>query len=265
MSTAVADTSTMLRRNLLHLRRYPSLTAIVVGLPVVLLLLMVYVFGGTLGAGLPGGVDPGTAGRSAYLAYVTPAVLMLAVVAVAQGTAITMAMDMTGGLVARFKSMAVTPGAILGGHAIGAVLQSLAAIVISFGVAVALGFRPSAGAAQYAVLLGLLTLVSLAVTWLSVALGMSAGSVEEASNTPMVLVLLPFLSSGFVPVDSMPSGLAWFAEHQPFTPILESVRALLDGSSPGSDLVIALGWCVLVIGASHVWSLRLFRRERPIG
>jgi len=252
------DSVTMLRRNLLHMRRYPSLTVLTIGQPVVLLLLFVYVFGGTMGAGLPGG-----GGRAAYLAYITPAILMITVSSLAAGTAISVATDMTGGIIARLRTMAVSRAAVLGAHVLSSMIQTVAALAAVMVVALLLGMRSPADPTGWLTAAGLLVLVAFALTWLTVALGLASSSVEAASNTPMFLIFLPFLGSGFVPVESLPAGLRWFAEYQPFTPIMDTLRALLAGTPVGSDGRLAVGWCVVIAGASYVWARRLFDRNKP--
>jgi ABC-2 type transport system permease protein len=253
----LSDSGTMLARSMRRMRRYPSLTLFVAGMPVVLLLLFVYVFGGALGSGLgvPGG------GRDAYVNYIVPGVLVFAVAGAAQGTAISVAMDMTAGIVARFRTMAIARSAVLAGHVIGAVLQTLLAIAIVLAVAVVIGFRPTTGPGEWMAAVGLLTLTAIAITWVAVALGMSANSVETASNSPMILILLPFLSSAFVPTQSMPGPLAWFAENQPFTPIIETLRGLFFGSPIGNDGLVAVAWCVAITVGAVLWSLRLYDRD----
>ncbi|HEY7024590.1 MAG TPA: ABC transporter permease [Candidatus Limnocylindrales bacterium] len=253
----ISDSGTMLARSMRRMRRYPSLTLFVAGMPVVLLLLFVYVFGGALGSGLgvPGG------GRDAYVNYIVPGVLVFAVAGAAQGTAISVAMDMTAGIVARFRTMAIARSAVLAGHVIGAVLQTLLAIAIVLAVAVVIGFRPTTGPGEWMAAVGLLTLTAIAITWVAVALGMSANSVETASNSPMILILLPFLSSAFVPTQSMPGPLAWFAENQPFTPIIETLRGLFFGSPIGNDGLVAVAWCVAITVGAVLWSLRLYDRD----
>ena len=255
-SIALADSATMLRRNLRRMRRYPSLTLFIAGMPVVFLLLFVYVLGGTLGAGL--GVASG--GRDAYLAYLVPGMLVITVAAAAQGTAIAIAMDMTQGIIARFRTMAVARTSVLAGHVVGSVIQTLLALAIVVGVAVLIGFRSTTGPVEWIAAAGLLALAAVAISWLSVALGMVPGDVETASNLPMILILLPFLSSGFVPTDSMPDGLSWFAENQPFTPIIETVRGLLLGTPIGNSGVLAVAWCVGISVAGYLWSRRLYER-----
>ena len=261
LAYTINDSTTMLRRNLRRMRRNPGLTLFVAGIPIVILLLFVYVFGGTLGAGLPG-VTGG--GRGAYADYLAPGILLFTVVGGAQLTPIGVAMDMTEGIIARFKTMAIWRGSVLAGHVIANMIQTLLAVVLVLAVSVALGFRPNASALDWLAAAGLIAFVTLALTWLSVGLGLVAKSVESASNLPMFLMLLPFLGSGFVPTGSMPAGLSWFAEHQPFTPINETLRGLLLGTPIGSDGIVALAWCAVITVFGYVWSLRLFNRDpRP--
>lgn len=253
----LTDSATMLRRNVRHMRRYPMIFFIV-GIPIVLMLLFVYVFGGTLGAGL-GGV---AGGRAEYTAYVLPGILVITVAGAAQGTAISVAMDMAEGIIDRFRTMAVARASVLTGHVIGSVIQTLLALAIVMAVAVLIGFRPTTGPAEWLAAVGVLTLAALAVTWLSVALGMVSNSVETASNLPMFLILLPFLSSGFVPTDSMPDGLSWFAQNQPFTPVIETVRGLLLGTPIGNSGLLAIAWCTAISVAGYLWARRLYERDR---
>jgi ABC-2 type transport system permease protein len=257
LSYAVADSATMLRRQLRHMLRYASVTVFLVGMPIVFLLLFVYVFGGTLGAGLGGPAG----GRADYLAYVTPGILLIAVAGVAQGTAISVAMDMTEGIIARFRTMAISRASVLTGHVLGSMVQTALSMAVVIGVALLVGFRPTAGPVEWLEAIGVLAMVTLALTWLSVALGMVTKSVEAASNLPMPLLLLPFLGSGFVPTDSMPAGLRWFAEYQPFTPIMETLRGLLLGSPIGDSAVLAVAWCAGIALVGYLWAKALFTRD----
>jgi ABC-2 type transport system permease protein len=256
------DSATMLRRNLKRMLRYPSMTVTLVGMPVVFLLLFVYVLGGTLGAGLGGAVHSGAAaGRAAYANYVTPAIILMTVMSTVQGTAISIAMDMTEGIITRFRTMHIARVSVLTGHVLGSVIQALFAVTVVIGVALLIGFRPAAGPVEWLATAGFLLAVAFAFVWLCVALGQASGTVETASNTPMPLILLPFLGSGFVPTDSMPAGLRWFAEYQPFTPIIETLRGLLMDKPIGNNAWIALVWCVAIGLAGYLWSKRLFNRE----
>lgn len=253
----MTDSATMVRRNVLHLRRYPSMTLMLVMAPILFLLLFVYVLGDTLGTGLG---TSGT-GRAAYLDYVTPGIALIAVTSAAQGTAISCAMDMTEGIVARFRTMAIARSALLTGHVIGSMIQAMICLGAVLGVAVLIGFRPDAGALGWLGAVGILALLAFALTWLSVALGLVSPNVETASNWPMLLMLLPFTSSAFVPTDSLPGGLRTFAEAQPFTPVIETVRSFLAGDGAGGDALAAVAWCLAIAAVGFVWSMRLFRRE----
>ncbi|MDQ2845439.1 MAG: ABC transporter permease [Actinomycetota bacterium] len=268
VSYAVTDTATMLRRTLRHMRRYPSLTIMLIGMPIVILLVFVYVFGGAIGNGIGGsglgGGLAGAGGRGAYVNYVVPGIIGIAVASAVQGTAISVAMDMTEGIMNRFRTMAIYRASVLTGHVIGSMIQTLLSIVVVLGVALAVGFRPNATVVEWIAAIGILALFTLALTWLAVALGMKAKSVETASNTPMFLILLPFLGSGFVPTDSMPAVLRWFAQYQPFTPVMETLRGLLLGGPIGNNAVIAAAWGVLITAFGYVVSKRLFTRDpRP--
>ena len=257
LACTLSDSRVMLRRSLTHQLRYPSMTLMLVGLPIVFLLLFVYVFGGQLGAGL-GAHD----GRGAYLDYVVPGVLLVAVASAVQGTAIMVAGDMTGGIIDRFRTMAIARASVLTGHVLGSLIQTLAGIAVLIGVAFGLGFRSTAGPLAWLATIGILVLFAFALIWLAVALGLAAKSVETASNTPMFLTLLPFLGSGFVPTASMPAGLRQFAEYQPFTPAADTVRGLLTHTAIGDHAVAAIAWSVGIALVSYCWAIRLYNRRR---
>jgi ABC-2 type transport system permease protein len=263
LTYTVTDSATMLRRNLRRLRRYPSMTLLLVGMPIVFLLLFVYVFGGQLGAGLGRGLTGSHVGRAGYLNYVAPGILLITVAAAVQGTAIVVAMDMTGGIIDRFRTMAIARSCVLTGHVLASLIQTFISILVVLGVAVAIGFRPTADAASWLAAIGLLALFALALIWLATALGLAAKSVETASNTPMFLTLLPFLGSGFVPASSMPAGLRQFATYQPFTPVTETLRGLLTGTPVGGNAVGAIAWSVGIALASYLWARHLYKQRRP--
>jgi ABC-2 type transport system permease protein len=257
VSYALTDSATMLRRNLKRMVRYPSMTVTLVGMPIVFLLLFVYVFGATLGAGIGGP----SGGRAEYVNYVTPAIILMTITAAVQGTTISVAMDMTEGIVDRFRTMAIARVSVLTGHVLGSLIQTMLSVAAVIGVALLVGFRPSAGPADWLALAGVLAMMAFAFIWLSVALGLASKTVESASNVGMPLILLPFLGSGFVPTDSMPAGLRWFAEYQPFTPLIETIRGLLLGTPIGNSAIIAIGWCVVITLGGYLWSKKLFNRE----
>jgi len=259
---ALRDSATMLRRNLRHVIRYPSMTVLLIGMPILFLLLFVYVFGGTLGAGLGGAGSAGIAGgRAEYVNYVVPAIILMTVSTTVQGTMISVAMDMTEGIIARFRTMAIARVSVLTGHVVGSLIQALLSSTVVIGVALLIGFRPAASVGDWFATAGFLALMAFALIWLSVALGLASKTVEGASNVGMPLIFLPFLGSGFVPTDSMPAGLRWFAEYQPFTPIIETLRALVMDKPIGNNAAIAVGWCVVIALGGYLWSKKLFNRE----
>ena len=253
---ALRDSTTMLRRNLRHLQRYPGLSLFPILGPVVFLLLFVYVFGGTLGNGITTG-----GGRGAYVNFLTPGMLLFAVVGAANTTAISVAKDMTEGIIACFKTMRIWRPAVLAGHVLGSLFLTAVSLGVLVAVALLVGYHSAAGPLRWLAALGLLALLAIALTWLTVALGLNAKSVETASNIPMFLILLPFLGSGFVPVASMPAGLRWFAENQPFTPITDTVRRLLANQHVGGAGITAIVWCLVITAAAYLWARHLYNRR----
>jgi ABC-2 type transport system permease protein len=263
LAYTLTDSRTMLRRNLRRLLRYPSMTLLLVGMPIVFLLLFVYVFGGQLSHGLGQGLAGGHAGRSGYLNYVTPGIMLMTVAAAVQGTAIVVAMDMTSGITDRFRTMAIARASVLAGHVLASLIQTVASIAIVLAVAVALGFRPTADPLRWLGALGVLTLFAFALIWLATALGLAAKSVETASNTPMFLTLLPFLGSGFVPAASMPAVLRQFATYQPFTPVTETVRGLLTGTAIHANAIGAIAWSLGLTVGAYLWAVHLYTHRQP--
>jgi ABC-2 type transport system permease protein len=171
-------------------------------------------------------------------------------------------MDMTGGIIDRFRTMAIARASVLTGHVLGSMIQIVGAIGVLIGVAFALGFHGSAGPLEWIAAIGMLTLFAFALIWLAVALGLAAKSVETASNTPMFLSLLPFLGSGFVPTSTMPAGLRQFAEYQPFTPVAQTVHGLLSGGPIGDHVILGVLWSVVIGVASYFWATHLYDRRR---
>ncbi|MGK8485218.1 ABC transporter permease [Nocardia asiatica] len=251
MSYALADSATMLRRNLLHVKRYPSMTFSIIVMPTVLLLVFNFVFGGAL--------EKSSGGN--YIDYLAPGMLLLLPAYLTVSVAVSIATDTSKGIVNRFRTMDITQSAMLTGHVVGALIQAMIGVAAMVGVALLIGFRPNANPVEWLAVFGLLALVTFALTWLSVALGLLAPNPESASNTPFPLVMLPFLGSGLVATDTMPAGLRQFAEYQPFTPITETVRGLLMGTEIGANGIVSLAWCVGIAVAGYLWSSSIFRRQ----
>ncbi len=249
---AFIDARTMLRRTLLHARRYPSLTFATLVMPVFILLLFNYAFGGALGAGIGGGD---------YIDYIAPGVILMAATAGSVGTAVAISTDMTEGIINRFRTMAISRTAVLTGHVLGSTLQTLASNVVVVVIAVAIGFRPTAGVAAWLAAAGLLALLTFALTWVSAAFGVRAKNAEGASNVVLPLQFLPFIGSAIVPAESMSGGLRWFAENQPFTPIIETMRGLLTGTAIGSSGLLAVAWCAAIALVGYLWARRNYERR----
>ncbi|MFF9474773.1 ABC transporter permease [Streptomyces roseolus] len=256
LSLAVRDSSTMLRRNLLHARRYPSLTLNLLLTPIMLLLLFVYIFGDVMSAGT-GGAD-----RSAYVAYLVPGLLLMTIGSTTIGTAVSVANDMNEGIIARFRTMAVHRPSVLIGHVVGSVLQSVASVVLVGAVGVAIGFRSTgATALEWLAAFGLLVAFATALTWIAVGMGLVSPNAEAASNNALPLIFLPLISSTFVPIEQMPGWFQPVAAYQPFTPAIETLRGLLLGTGIGHNGWLALAWCAGLTVLGYVWSTRTFGKD----
>ncbi|KOG42647.1 ABC transporter permease [Streptomyces resistomycificus] len=256
LSLAVRDSSTMLRRNLLHARRYPSLTLNLLLTPIMLLLLFVYIFGDAMSAGI-GGAD-----RSAYIAYIVPGILLMTIGSTVVGTAVSVSGDMTEGIIARFRTMAIHRGSVIIGHVVGSVLQAIISVVLVGAVAVAIGFRSTdATVLEWLAAFGLLVLFALALTWIAVGMGLISPNAEAASNNAMPMILLPLLSSAFVPVDAMPGWFQPIAEYQPFTPAIETLRGLLLGTEIGNNGWISVAWSLGLAVLGYRWSAAKFNSD----
>ena len=252
MSTTSApftDSRVMLRRNLKHIIRNPVTIFNAALMPVVLMLLLVYVFGNAFNVG------------EHYVEYATPGLILLAITYGLSGTAVSVNSDMTKGIIDRFKVMNVSRSAVLNGHVAATVLGSSVAIAAIIGMAFALGFRSSATAGEWFGAIGIIVAIAFAAAWFTVALGMAAKTPESAGLGVVPLILLPFLSSAIVPADKMGQGVRQFAEYQPFTPIIESVRGLLAGHPSGGYVAAALGWCAAIALIGYLWSRATFSRR----
>jgi ABC-2 type transport system permease protein len=254
MSThALADSATMLRRDLRHLRRYPVMTISGVVTPTAMMLLFVFVFGGAMSSGLGAGAS--------YINYLVPGILLMTLGSGCAATSVGVNMDMTEGIVARFRTMAIARASVLTGRVVGSLLRTLVSALLVVGVALIAGFRPTAGPVQWLEAIGFITLLTLALTWLAIALGMSAKSPEGANGSTLLLQFGPFISSGFVPTGTMPVGVRWFAEYQPFTPMIETLRGLLLGTPMGNSAIIATAWCIAIALGGYLWSLAAYNRN----
>jgi ABC-2 type transport system permease protein len=254
MTSALADSATMLRRNLKHLLRYPSMTLFMVLMPVLFLLLFVYILGGAIG-------PAAHTGRAAYATYITPGILALTIVGATTPTAVSVATDMTGGIIARFRTMPIARVSMLVGHVGGAVIQTVLGMVAVTAIALLTGFRAATSARNWLAAAAILILFTFALVWLSVALGLAARTVESASNAPTPLIVLPFLGSAFVSTRTMPAAIRWFAEYQPFTPVINTVRGLLIGAPIGNNAVIAIAWSLAIALGGYLWARKLFSRD----
>ncbi|MEU1514046.1 ABC transporter permease [Streptomyces sp. NPDC005811] len=256
LSLAARDSATMLRRNLLRVWRYPSGTLNLLLTPIMLLLLFVYIFGDVMSAGI-GGSD-----RSDYIAYIVPGILMMTIGGTVVGTAVYVSMDMNEGIIARFRTMAIYRPSVLVGHVLGSVLQSIASVVLVGAVAVAIGFRSTdATPLEWLAAFGLIVLFALALTWIAVGMGLVSPNAEAAANSAQPLILLPLISSAFIPADTMPGWFQPIAEYQPFTPAIETLRGLLLGTEIGNNGWLAVGWCLGLAALGYFWSTSKFSAD----
>jgi ABC-2 type transport system permease protein len=250
----VNDSMTMLRRNTKHAMRNPSAVIMTVGMPVLLLLLFVGVFGGALNVGpVPAGGD--------YVDYLVAGILLMTVGYGSSTTALAVNRDMTEGIINRFRTMAISRASVLTGHVVVATVRTLVSSCLVVGVAMLLGFRPTGDPVRWLATIGMLALLALALTWLAVAVGLLAKTAEGISPFIMIVQVLPFLSSAFVSPDTMSAPVRWFAAHEPFTPITDTLRGLLLGTPIENSGVIAVAWCVGLALAGYLWARALFRRD----
>ncbi|MGK5672496.1 ABC transporter permease [Micromonospora sp. URMC 106] len=239
----------MLRRNFTHIARNPTSVFNAVLMPIVMMLMFVYVFGDAFSVG----VD--------YIDYATPGLMLLAVCYGLGATATAVNSDMTKGIINRFKVMHVSRGAVLTGHVVASVLTNLVAIAALIAVAFLLGFDPSASALHWLGVLGIVVLLGFATSWLTVALGLAAKSVETAGLAAVPLIMLPFFSSAIVPAEKMGPGVRQFAEYQPFTPIIETLRGLLNGTPDTGDAAAAIAWCAGIALVGYLWASATFNKR----
>jgi ABC-2 type transport system permease protein len=252
---AVRDSATMLRRDVRHSLRYPLLTISGMTVPVLLLLLFVGVFGHALHAGL----GDATAVHS-YVEYLAPGLILMTVGTAAAATAINVCTDMNEGIIARFRTMAITRTSVLSGQVIGSLGRTLLSGAFLIGVSIGLGFHPTATPLEWLAAVGVYVMLTLALTWLTVSFGLLAKTPAGANSLSLIPEFLPFISSAFVPVATMPAGVRWFAEHQPFTPVIETMRGLLTGTPIGHNAVLAVAWCAGITIVGYLWARHLYDR-----
>ncbi|MGG6311657.1 ABC transporter permease [Paenibacillus macerans] len=236
-------------RGIRHSLRDVDALVMAIVLPVMLMLLFTYVFGGAL--------DP----SGDYVNYVVPGIILLCAGFGASGTAVKVAEDITNGVIERFRTMPIQSLGVITGHVVASLVRNLVATVIVIGVALLVGFRPAAGFGEWLGAAGIIVLFILAITWLFAAIGLVAGSASAAGGYGFVLLFLPYLSSAFVATETMPGWLQGFADHQPITPAIETIRGLLTGAPIGDSAWWAAGWCLLITGAAFVWCRTAFHRR----
>ncbi len=243
------DTVTLFGRSMRHIRRSPDTIITVAIVPIFLMLLFVYVFGGAIGSGTDN-----------YVNYLLPGILLIAIASGVSYTAVRIFTDTQQGIVSRFTSMPVSRSAVLWGHVLTSLVSNAISVGVIIVVALVMGFRSGADLAEWLAAAGILALFTLALTWLAVIPGLTAKTVDGASAFAYPLIFLPFISSAFVPTDTMPTPVRVFAENQPVTAIVEAVRSLLDGRPVGSDIWIALGWCTGLAIIGYLLAMRVYRR-----
>ncbi|MGO3328297.1 ABC transporter permease [Gordonia sp. (in: high G+C Gram-positive bacteria)] len=236
-------------RSVRHSIRNVDAMVMAVALPVMLMLVFVFVFGGAI------------SDTASYLDYVVPGIVLTCAGFGASSTGVSVSQDLKTGAIDRLRTMPVPSATVLVGHTVASVVRNLLATIIVVCVAVLLGFRPDTGIIGAVFALGLVAFYILAITSVFAMLGLVAGSAEAASGYGFVILFLPYASSAFVPLDSMPGWLQTFAAHQPVTPVVEATRALLNGQSPGGDAAIAICWCVGIIGAATALTVWMFPRR----
>lgn len=247
---AVGDTAVLTGRSLRHILRSPDTIITTAVMPIAFLVLFVFVFGGAIDVG-----------GAAYVDYLLPGILLITVASGIAYTAYRLFLDLQAGIVERFQSMPIARSSVLWAHVLTSLVANLVSVAIVIAAALLMGFRSGAGVLAWLGVAGILVLFTLALTWIAVIAGLSAKTVDGASAFSYPLILLPFVSSAFVPTESMPGPVRWFAEHQPVTSIVDAIRALLAQQPVGSELWIALAWCSGILVVAAVLATALYRRK----
>jgi len=247
----VGDTVALTDRSLRHILRSPDTIITTAVTPVALMLLFVYVFGGAIHGG----------STASYVDYLLPGILLITVASGVAYTAYRLFLDLQGGIVERFQSMPIARPSVLWAHVLTSMAANLTSVVLVVGIALLMGFRTGTTVLAWLAVAGILVLFTLTLTWIAVLAGLSAKTVDGASAFSYPLIFLPFISSAFVPTDSMPTAVAWFAEHQPVTAVVDSIRALFAQEPVGGDLGVALAWLVGILALAYVLAARAYRRK----
>jgi ABC-2 type transport system permease protein len=250
----LGDTAALTGRSLLHILRSPDTIITTAIMPIAFMLLFVFVFGGA--------IDTGSgAGSGNYANYLLPGILLITIASGISYTAYRLFLDLQGGIFERFQSMPIARSSVLWAHVLTSLVANLISLVLVVGVALLIGFRSGAGVLEWLAVAGIVILFTLALTWLAVIPGLTAKSVDGASAFSYPLIFLPFLSSAFVPTESMPGPVRWFAENQPVTSIVNAIRALLEQRAIGTDIWIALAWCAGILVVAYVLAMVAYRRK----
>jgi len=249
-TTAVTQTAALTKRSLRHVLRSPDTIITTAVTPIAMMLLFVYVLGSAIDVG-----------DGHYLDYLLPGILLVTVASGIAYTAFRLFTDVSGGLVERFRSLPISRSAILWGHVLTSMVANLVSLVIVVLVALLLGFRSGAGVLAWLAVTGILVLFTLALTWLAVVPGLTATSVDGVSGFSYPLIFLPFVSSAFVPTSGMPGPVRWFAEHQPVTSIVDTLRDLLSEQPVGAEVWTAVAWCLGLLAVAYGVALRTYRRK----
>lgn len=250
MTTHVlADTAVLTGRSLRHILRSPDTIVTTAIMPIAMMLLFVFVFGGAIDTG-----------GTAYVDYLLPGILLVTVASGIAYTAYRVFLDVRGGIVDRLRSLPIAPASVLWGHVLTSLSANAVSLALVIGVALLVGFRSGASLGAWLGVIGILMAYTLALTWVAVIAGLAAKSIDGASAFSYPLIFLPFVSSAFAPTDTMPGPVRWFAENQPVTSIVDSLRALLAQQPVGPELAIALAWCAGILVVAAAIAVRLFRR-----
>jgi ABC-2 type transport system permease protein len=245
-----SDLSVMLGRSMRHFFRSMDTIITVTIMPIAIMLLFVYVFGGAI-----------RTGTANYVDYVLPGILLIAIASGISYTAIRLFTDVQRGIIERFRSMPIAPSTVLWGHVLTSLVSNAISVVVIMLVALIMGFRSSAGILPWLIVVGILALFTLALTWVAVIPGLTAKSIDGAAAFSYPLVLLPFISSAFVPTSSMPPLVRAFAQNQPVTAIVETIRALLAGRPVTQEIWVALAWCVGILIVAYIFAMRAYKKR----